>query len=71
MPRSAFAATLLFTDIVGSTEHAVRLGDSAWRQLLARHNAGVQAILNKHQGRGEHELKGIPGPRAVYAATAT
>jgi hypothetical protein len=32
-------ATVLFTDIVGSTEHAARLGDRRWRDLLATHDA--------------------------------
>jgi hypothetical protein len=31
-------ATVLFTDVVGSTERAVDLGDEAWRGLLERHN---------------------------------
>jgi uncharacterized protein (TIGR00369 family) len=38
-------ATLLFTDIVGSTEHARRLGDGGWRALLARHHDAVRAAI--------------------------
>ncbi|MGH2728044.1 MAG: adenylate/guanylate cyclase domain-containing protein, partial [Actinomycetota bacterium] len=38
-------ATILFTDIVGSTQKASDLGDSAWRNLLARHHAAVRELL--------------------------
>ena len=44
-------ATLLFTDIVGSTETAVRLGDRAWRDLLGRHNHEVRVQLDRFRGR--------------------
>jgi class 3 adenylate cyclase len=44
-------ATILFTDIVGSTEHAAELGDSAWRELLEEHNARVRALLVRFDGR--------------------
>jgi class 3 adenylate cyclase len=44
-------ATLLFTDIVGSTEMAERLGDGAWRELLARHNGEVRDQLDRFRGR--------------------
>jgi class 3 adenylate cyclase len=43
--------TSLFTDIVGSTELAVRLGDSAWAELLERHNAAVRTQLEAYAGR--------------------
>jgi DNA-binding SARP family transcriptional activator/class 3 adenylate cyclase len=43
-------ATLLFTDIVGSTEHAARLGDRAWRDVLSRHNELVRGELERHRG---------------------
>jgi class 3 adenylate cyclase len=43
--------TVLFTDIVGSTERAAELGDRAWRGLLERHNALVQRELTRFQGR--------------------
>jgi class 3 adenylate cyclase len=45
--------TILFTDIVGSTEHAAALGDLAWRDLLARHHAAVRRELARFRG---HEL---------------
>ena len=44
-------ATILFTDIVGSTEHAARLGDRAWRALLNRHNDLIRQQLARYRGR--------------------
>jgi class 3 adenylate cyclase len=44
-------ATLLFTDIVGSTLHAERLGDTQWRSLLAEHDKLVRRELGAHKGR--------------------
>jgi hypothetical protein len=43
--------TLLFTDIVGSTEMAERLGDRAWKQLLASHDEAVRGLLDMYRGR--------------------
>ncbi|MGZ4393074.1 MAG: adenylate/guanylate cyclase domain-containing protein [Gaiellaceae bacterium] len=43
--------TSLFTDIVGATDLAVRIGDAAWAELLERHNAIVRAPLNALGGR--------------------
>ena len=43
-------ATLLVTDIVGSTEVAVRLGDFAWKELLARHGDAVRRELDRFRG---------------------
>jgi class 3 adenylate cyclase len=42
--------TLLFTDIVGSTTHAARLGDAVWKDVLARHYERVRLELERHQG---------------------
>ena len=42
--------TLLMTDIVGSTDHADRVGDPAWRQVLERHNWIVRAQLDRYRG---------------------
>jgi peptide/nickel transport system substrate-binding protein len=39
------------TDIVGSTEHAAELGDSAWRELVQQHHGLVRAALRRHGGR--------------------
>ncbi|MEA2508664.1 MAG: hypothetical protein QOG21_746 [Actinomycetota bacterium] len=44
-------ATVMFTDIVGSTELATRLGDAAWRQLLSRHNSLIRKQLKRFGGR--------------------
>ncbi len=43
--------TVLFTDIVGSTEVAARLGDRAYGALLARHHALIRDALRTHAGR--------------------
>jgi class 3 adenylate cyclase len=69
-------ATILFTDIVGSTERAAALGDSAWRALLERHHAVVRRELAHFQGReldtaGDGFFAAFDGPaRAVIAASA-
>jgi len=44
-------ATILFTDIVDSTKVAERMGDAAWKGLLARHNERAQAAVDRHRGR--------------------
>src|SRR5215213_1089242 len=44
-------ATVLFTDIVESTQHAAELGDRRWRDLLERHNAVVRRRLKEFHGR--------------------
>lgn len=46
-----FLATILFTDIVGSTDLAVRLGDRAWQRLVAAHHAAVRRELHRFRGR--------------------
>ena len=46
-----FLATVLFTDIVGSTERAAELGDRQWRELLERHHAIVRRELKAFEGR--------------------
>jgi class 3 adenylate cyclase len=69
-------ATVLFTDIVGSTERATELGDRAWRDLLARHHAIVRTALASFQGRevdtaGDGFLAAFDGPaRAIRCAGA-
>ena len=69
-------ATILFTDIVGSTELAARLGDTAWRELLGRHHAIVRRELARFNGRevdtaGDGFFASFDGPaRAVQAAAA-
>ena len=46
-----FLATILFTDIVGSTDLAAKLGDRAWRRLVAAHHAAVRRELRRFGGR--------------------
>jgi class 3 adenylate cyclase/pimeloyl-ACP methyl ester carboxylesterase len=50
VPQSVLA-TVMFTDIVGSTEHAAALGDSTWRDLLIRHHAVVRRELGRFRGQ--------------------
>jgi len=48
--------TILFSDIVGSTGHAARLGDAGWRDLLVAHDAVVRREVDRFGGR---EIKAI------------
>jgi class 3 adenylate cyclase len=43
--------TVLFTDIVSSTEHEARIGSSQWSRLIDHHDAMVRAALLRHRGR--------------------
>ena len=69
-------ATVLFTDIVGSTERAATLGDRRWRELLSTHDAVVRRELDRFRGRevdtaGDGFLAAFDGPaRAVRCAMA-
>jgi pimeloyl-ACP methyl ester carboxylesterase len=69
-------ATVLFTDIVGATERAARLGDRAWRDLLERHHALVRGELARYRGRevdtaGDGFFATFDGPaRGVRCALA-
>jgi class 3 adenylate cyclase len=69
-------ATVLFTDIIASTELAARLGDQAWRELLDRHNQVVRGELERWRGKevktlGDGFLATFDGPaRAVRCARA-
>ena len=69
-------ATVLFTDIVGSTQRAAELGDRRWASLLAEHHRVVRAELERHRGRvvrieGDGTLSTFDGPaRAVNCASA-
>jgi pimeloyl-ACP methyl ester carboxylesterase len=69
-------ATVLFTDIVGSTEKAVDLGDSRWRDLLNKHNSTIRKNIMRFRGRetnttGDGFLVTFDGPgRAVHCACA-
>jgi class 3 adenylate cyclase len=69
-------ATVLFTDVVASTEKAAEVGDRSWRSLLDRHNALVRRELTRHRGReiktvGDGFLATFDGPaRAIRCAQA-
>jgi class 3 adenylate cyclase len=69
--------TVLFTDIVGSTERAAELGDRRWRRLLEEHDTVVRSNLARFRGReiettGDGFLTTFDGPaRAIRAAAAT
>ena len=69
-------ATVLFTDIVGSTETAAAKGDRAWRSLLERHNQTIRHEIDRFRGTergtaGDGFLATFDGPaRAVRAAKA-
>jgi class 3 adenylate cyclase len=69
-------ATLLMTDIVGSTARAAEMGDQAWRHLMARHDDVVRAQIRRYDGQevkhtGDGFLASFDGPaRAIRAARA-
>lgn len=67
-------ATVLFTDIVGSTERAAELGDRRWCDLLEAHHRQVRSLLSRYHGRevdtaGDGFLATFDGPtRAIRCA---
>jgi class 3 adenylate cyclase len=69
-------ATVLFTDIVGSTARAAELGDAAWRGLLGRHHTLVRGELVRYRGEeldtaGDGFFAAFDGPgRAIECACA-
>ena len=69
-------ATIMFTDMVRSTETAAALGDRAWRELLDRHHAVIRRSLASHRGReidtaGDGFFAAFDGPaRAIRCAIA-
>jgi class 3 adenylate cyclase len=74
--RSRVLATLIFADLVGSTEHAARLGDGPWRDLLSRYFEAVRAEIERFGGRevkttGDGMLVTFDGSaRALHCAAA-
>jgi class 3 adenylate cyclase/pimeloyl-ACP methyl ester carboxylesterase len=68
--------TVLFTDLVGATARAVELGDSAWRELLARHHEIIRRQITRYRGRevdtaGDGLFATFDGPaRAIRCADA-
>jgi class 3 adenylate cyclase len=75
-PTERVLATVLFTDIVGSSQRASEMGDRAWRTLLDAHDAIVRAHLERYRGRevkttGDGVLATFDGPaRAIRCACA-
>jgi pimeloyl-ACP methyl ester carboxylesterase len=69
-------ATVLFTDIVGSTERAAQIGDRRWRDALDAHDDAVRKQLKRFRGReikrtGDGFLATFDGPaRAIQCANA-
>jgi class 3 adenylate cyclase len=69
-------STLLFTDIVGSTERAAELGDRRWAELVGSHNALVRQQLDRFRGReldtaGDGFFASFDGPaRGIRCASA-
>jgi class 3 adenylate cyclase len=69
-------ATVLFTDVVGSTQRAVELGDARWKELVERHHEVVRRTLLRFSGRevdtaGDGFLATFDGPaRAIRCACA-
>jgi class 3 adenylate cyclase len=69
-------ATVLFTDVVGSTQKAAEMGDARWKDLLERQNVTVRAMLARYRGTevktmGDGFLATFDGPaRAVKCAQA-
>jgi class 3 adenylate cyclase len=69
-------ATILFTDIVGSTARAAELGDKRWRELVSRHNALVRRQLERFRGQeldtvGDGFVASFDGPaRGIRCAQA-
>ena len=69
-------STVMFTDLVGSTQQAAQLGDQGWTELLAAHDAIIGAEVDRHRGRqvkstGDGALAIFDGPgRAVRCGQA-
>ena len=65
-------ATVLFTDIVGSTEQAIAMGDAGWSRMLQRHHADAKDRIEYYRGRfidsaGDGILATFDGPGRAIA----
>ena len=75
-PSDRVLATVMFTDIVSSTEQLARLGDTAWKNRLNKHDAAVRRQVDRFRGRvikqtGDGFMTVFDGPaRAVQCARA-
>jgi class 3 adenylate cyclase/alpha-beta hydrolase superfamily lysophospholipase len=75
-PSRRSLATVLFTDVVGSTERVAKLGDAEYRQVLERHHRAVRTELRRHGGievdtAGDGFFATFDGPaRAIECALA-
>lgn len=76
IPATRVLATVVFTDIVGSTQRAAQMGDRAWRELLDKHDAIARQRVAELGGRvvkrtGDGMLATFPGPSSgIEAAEA-
>jgi class 3 adenylate cyclase len=75
-PYDSGLATVLYTDLVGSTQKAVELGDRGWRELLEQHHARTRTQLARFRGveldtAGDGFFARFDGPaRAIRCACA-
>ena len=74
MPEDRILATILMTDIVGSTEKSVEMGDARWRELIDGHDTAAAREIARHGGTliktmGDGVLATFTGPsRAISCA---
>jgi class 3 adenylate cyclase len=69
-------ATVVFTDIVGSTAKAAELGDAGWRDVLQRHHSAIRRQLARYGGKevetaGDGFLASVDGPARAIRCAAT
>jgi class 3 adenylate cyclase len=74
-PPQRLLSGVLFTDLVGSTERAVSLGDADWKTLLDRHDAAVRAVVGRSGGSvvkttGDGVLALLPSAAGCLRAAA-
>ena len=75
-PAERILSTVMFTDIVGSTDRAVSLGDTKWRELLDAHDALIRRQLDRFRGQevktlGDGFMATFDGPaRAIQCAAS-